>query len=152
MDKLGKDQFVDLLEPLIVQLGYELVDIDALFGSRSSVLRLYIDKDDGITLKDCEKVSRQVGALLDVEDPISADYSLEVSSPGLNRRLIKAEHFQRFSGEKVKIKLHIPFEDRRNFKSKLLGFKDDKVLVDDDGITYAIPMNVIDSARLIPEL
>jgi ribosome maturation factor RimP len=97
-------------------------------------------------------VSRQVSALLDVEDPIGVDYSLEVSSPGLNRRLVKAEHFERFAGEQVKIKLRLPLDERRNFKSRLLGFKNDKVLVEEDGKTYEIPLQDIDVARLVPEL
>ncbi len=148
----GREQFIALLEPLVVQLGYELADVEAKFGASSGVLRLFIDKEDGIGLEDCETVSRQVGALLDVEDPISGDYSLEVSSPGLNRRLVKAEHFERFAGEQVKIKLRKPLDERRNFKSRLLGFKDGKVLVEEDGATYAIPFKDIDTARIVPEL
>lgn len=147
-----REQMIELLEPLVKQLGYELADVEAQFGAKGGILRLFIDKEQGIGLEDCGVVSRQVSALLDVEDPIPGDYSLEVSSPGLNRRLTKAEHFERFAGERVKLKLKTPHEDRRNFKSRLLGFKDDKVLVEDDGITYAIPLKNIDVARIMPKL
>ena len=152
MQAPDREFFIGLLEPLVTELGYELADVEARFGARSGVLRIFIDRPEGISLEDCEIVSRQVSALLDVEDPIPGDYSLEVSSPGLNRRLVKAEHFERFAGETVKIKLRRPLGQRRNFKSTLVGFKDDKVVVNEDGEDFEIPFADIDTARLVPQI
>ena len=128
---MQRDQLIDLLEPSVEQLGYELFDLEFQLGGTNGLLRLYIDsKDDsGIGVDDCETVSRQVSALLDVEDPLSGDYSLEVSSPGLNRRLVKAQHFERFAGSRVKVKLKRLVDGRRNFKAKLIGWDDSNVLL-----------------------
>ena len=115
------------------------------------MVRLYIDKEDGIKLEDCEVVSRQVSALLDVEDPIVGDYSLEVSSPGMNRRLVKAEHFEKFAGEKVKVKLKRLVEGRRNFKAKLIGYVKPNVVLKEGKAEFAIPLDEIDTARIVPK-
>jgi ribosome maturation factor RimP len=152
MAQLGREHFIGLLEPVVQRLGFELVDLEANFGSRSSVLRLFIDHEAGVTLDDCEVVSRQVSAVLDVEDPIPGDYNLEVSSPGLNRRLVKPEHFERFAGERVRVRLMQPLDGRRNFKAALLGHEDGKALLEQDGVRYEIPLENIDMARLVPEL
>ena len=92
-EELGK-----LLEPTVERLGYELIDLELRLGGRQGMVRLFIDKPDGIDLDDCERVSRAVSALLDVEDPVPVNYNLEVSSPGLDRKLTKVEHLQRFVG------------------------------------------------------
>ena len=147
----GKEQLDALLAPVVEQLGYELADIEANLGSKHNVLRLFIDKADGITLEDCERVSRQVSAVLDVEDPIAGDYSLEVSSPGLNRRLVKAEHFERFAGERVKVKLKRLFEGRRNFKAKLVGYKEPNVVLREGQAEFLVPLQEIDTARVVPK-
>ena len=97
------DELHGLLEPAIERLGYELVDLDVRLGGKGGLLRITIDKPDGIDLSDCEKVSLATSALLDVEDPIAENYNLEVSSPGLDRKLTKVEHFQRFEGETLKV-------------------------------------------------
>ncbi len=152
MAELGRDEFISLLAPVVEKLGFELADVEAQFGSRNGLLRLFIDHEAGITVDDCAAVSRQVSAMLDVEDPIRGDYSLEVSSPGLNRRLVKPEHFDRFAGQLVKIKLRRSLDQRRNFKAKLLGYESDQVLLDEDGKQHAIPFEDIDTARLVPEL
>lgn len=153
MSSVHQEQIVALLEPEIERLGYELADIELnLVGG--GVLRLFIDTMDneaGITLEDCEAVSRQVSALLDVEDPIPGEYNLEVSSPGLNRRLVKEAHFERFAGSKVKVKLKQLFEGRRNFKGRLVGYDEPNVLVKEGKQTFAIPFKDIDSARVVPD-
>ncbi|NND54138.1 MAG: ribosome maturation factor RimP [Gammaproteobacteria bacterium] len=151
MSEVHKDQIIALLEPEIEQLGYELADIEVNLVGGGGVLRLFIDKEDGIALEDCEKVSRQVSALLDVEDPIPGEYSLEVSSPGLNRRLVKAAHFERFAGSKVKLKLKRIVEGRRNYKGRLVGYEEPNVLVKEGKETFAIPFQEIDTARVVPE-
>jgi len=139
-----------MLEPTVGRLGYELSDLELETGA-SGLLRLYIDQADGITLEDCESVSRQVSALLDVEDPIQGDYRLEVSSPGLNRRLAKAQHFERFAGERVKVKLKRLVEGRRNFKAKLIGYAEPNVVLQEGKEKFLIPLDEIDTARIVPK-
>lgn len=153
----ARDDIVALLEPEVESLGYELSDIEVSISGGGGVLRLFIDRPDstpenGVTLEDCEQVSRQVSALLDVEDPIPGEYTLEVSSPGLNRRLVKAAHFERFAGNRVKLKLKRLVEGRRNVKGRLVGYEEPNVLVKEGKETFAIPLIEIDMARLVPDL
>ena len=140
-----------LLEPTIERLGYEMTDIEAKLGGKNGVIRVFIDHDDGIGIEDCEKVSRAVSALLDVEDPVPGHYDLEVSSPGFNRKLTKVQHFQRFTGEIVKVEMRFPIEGRKRFRGKLLSTDDENIMVDVDGVSHSLPMATIDTARLVPE-
>ncbi len=137
-----------MLEPSIQGLGYELVDVE-IHSNRNGCLRLYIDRDSGIGLDDCEIVSRQVSALLDVEDPISGQYELEVSSPGFERSLRTLEHFRRFVGAVVKIKLRLARKGRQNFKGLLVGVKDQDVLIEIDNETVRLTYLDIASAQLV---
>ena len=133
-------------------LGYEVVDIEFRPHASNGLLRVYIDQKKGIQLEDCEAVSRQLSAMLDVEDPIPGHFTLEVSSPGLDRSLRKAEDFEQFAGEIVKIKMAMPnLEGQRNFTGKLLGLKEGEVLLEADGETHYLPLGGIDSARLVPQ-
>ena len=109
------DKVFSVIEPSINELGYELLGIEYISSGKHSILRLYIDSVDGIGVDDCEAVSRQVGAIMDVEDPISSQYSLEVSSPGIERPLFKVAHYQRFLGHDVRLRTYRPIEGRRNF-------------------------------------
>ena len=141
-----------LIEPIVEGLGYEVVDIEFRPHPRDGLLRIFIDQEQGIQLEDCTTVSRQVSAMLDVEDPVPGQFNLEVSSPGLDRPLRKASDFERFSGEKVKIKLSMPtLEGQRNFTGKLVGFKDNEVLIVVDGETHYLPLGGIDKAHLVPK-
>lgn len=141
-----------LIEPVVSGLGYEVVDIEYRPHPRDGLLRVFIDHEAGIQLDDCEKVSRQLSAMLDVEDPIPGHFNLEISSPGLDRPLRKVEDFERFAGEMVKIKLTMPtMEGQRNFSGKLLGLKDNEVLVEVDGEIKYLPLGGIDKARLVPQ-
>jgi len=148
---MQRDQLIAMLEPTVERLGYELADLEVATG----LLRLYIDKpdpDESVGLEDCETVSRQVSALLDVEDPIPGDYNLEVSSPGLNRRLVKAEHFERFAGNRVRVKLKRLVEGRRHFtKAMLVGIEDSNVLLQEGKDRFAVPLQEIDTARVLPK-
>ena len=141
-----------LLEPVISLMGYELVGIEYLGQGRNGVLRVYIDKTDGVTLDDCEKVSRQVSGLLDVEDPIRERYTLEVSSPGLDRPLFTREHFARHTGEWVQVRLDKPLDGRRNFKGIIQGMQDEEVLLEVDGTQFVLPLKTIEKARLVPKI
>lgn len=152
----AREDIAALLEPEVESLGFELTDIEVSLSSGGGVLRLFIDKPDsspenGVTLDDCEKVSRQVSAVLDVEDPIPGEYTLEVSSPGMNRRLVKAAHFERFAGSRVKLKLKRLVDGRRNLKGRLAGYEAPNVLVEEGRETIAVPLEEIDTARLVPD-
>jgi len=120
----------ELLEPGIRSLGYELVGVEYQTGGKGGgLLRVYIDKDEGISADDCQKVSYQVSGVLDVEDPIAGHYTLEVSSPGLDRLLFKPEDFERFAGQLVKLRVIYPIEGQRKFKGRLLGLRDTNVVI-----------------------
>ncbi len=133
IDSVTGDELQNLLEPAVERLGYELTDLEVRLGGKGGLLRLTIDKPEGIDLDDCEKVSRAMSALLDVEDPVPGNYNLEVSSPGLDRKLTKVEHFQRFKGETLKVTMRFPIEGRRRFRGKLVSSDDENIVVDVDG-------------------
>ena len=146
------EELTKLLEPAIEQLGFELSDLEVNLGGRDGLIRLFIDKADGVGLEDCESVSRQVSALLDVEDPLPGHYVLEVSSPGLDRRLTKLEHFQRFMGKEVQVILRFPIAGRKNFRGALRAADKENIDVEVDGESHRLPIATIQSARLIPTL
>ena len=147
---MSRDKLIKLVEPLVEHLGFELADLELRTGGRDGILRIFIDKADGIGIEDCEEVSRRVSAILDVEDPVQSDYTLEVSSPGLDRTLTKLAHFQRFMGQDVKVKLRFPLEGRRNYRGALKAADEDKIEVEVDGESFSLPLATIESARLIP--
>jgi len=147
----NRTQLWDLLEPVVTGMGYELVEIEYNPGSRHGLLRLYIDHEDGIVLDDCTEVSHQVSALLDVEDPIHGRYSLEVSSPGMDRPLRGIKDYERFTGEIVKIKTGMAIDGRRNFKGRLCGVEGDEINIECDGQQFYLPLASIEKARLVPE-
>lgn len=144
------NELQELLEPSIERLGYELIDLEARLGGKSGVVRVFIDRPEGISLEDCEKVSRAVSALLDVEDPLPGQYNLEVSSPGLDRKLTKVKHFQRFKGETVKVEMRFPIEGRKRFRGTLVSSNDENIVVEVDGESHTLPLATIDIARLAP--
>ena len=147
---MSKAELIRLLEPTIERMGYELADLEIRTGGRNGLLRLFIDKDSGIGIDDCEAVSHQVSAILDVEDPISGNYTLEISSPGFDRTLTKPTHFQRFMGEDVKVRLRTPLEGRRNFRGALKAADEVNIEVEVDGQLHQLPIATIESARLVP--
>lgn len=140
-----------MLEPGIRALGFELVDVEYATAGGRNVLRIYIDRPDGVTVDDCATVSRQVSAALDVEDPIPEQYVLEVSSPGLDRPLVKREDFERFAGEMVKVRMGEAVLGRKNFKGTLVGVEGDMIVVDVDQERYRLPIARIERARLVPQ-
>ena len=109
------DKVLSIINPSIKDLGYELLGIEYVTSGKHSILRLYIDSEDGIGVDDCEIVSRQVSAIMDVEDPITGQYNLEVSSPGIERPLFVVAHYMRFLGHDVRLRTFRPIEGRRNF-------------------------------------
>lgn len=146
-----KHPLQDLLEPVITGLGYEVVRILTI-GQKNPTLQIMIDRLDGkdITVEDCATVSRAVSAVLDEKDPIKDQYSLEVSSPGLDRPLTKIEHFKRFSGYEARIETAVEVKKRKRFKG-VLGNVDEqnRVHIDVDGTDYAIAFDDISKAKLI---
>lgn len=141
-----------MVEPVVAAMGYELVGVEFHRQPGNNLMRVYIDQDRGVSLDDCEAVSNQLSAMLDVEDPIKGRYALEVSSPGLDRPLFVREHFERFAGQKVKIRLSIPREGRRNYTGMLQGVEDEAVIIVVDGQELRLPLAEIEQARLVPEL
>jgi ribosome maturation factor RimP len=146
---VDKERLIGLLEPTVTAMGFELADLDAYFGRRG-LLRLFIDRQGGVTLDDCQRVSEQVSALLDVEDPLPGAYVLEVSSPGFDRRLRTLGHFERFSGEAAKVELKDAREGRRNLTGRLAGVEGSVVLLEVDGELWRLPFSEIAVARLAP--
>ena len=123
-----------LITPVVEGLGLELYDLDYLTEYGRKVLRLYIEKESGATLDDCEKVSYAVEPVLDANDPIPGAYVLEVSSPGIERKLVKDSHYARYSGQQVEVKLYRPLSDERKqkvFRGILRGLEDDTVIISD---------------------
>lgn len=137
------------LERVVEFAGMELVHVEARRESGGMVLRLFIDREGGVTLDDCARVSRQVSAELDADDPLPGRYTLEVSSPGLDRPLSKDRDFQRFSGQTVRIVTAAPLDGQRHFKGRLNGLAEGSVhVVLEDGREIAIPREMMTSARL----
>lgn len=139
-----------LIEPVLDSMGFDLLMAELTHGGRP-VLRLYIDAPGGVVLADCESVSRQVSALLDVEDPIEGDYTLEVSSPGLDRPLVTAAHFEAVRGKTVRIKMNYAQDGRRRFRGRLLAVASEGVEVECDGEVYELPFNEMNRANLVAE-
>lgn len=152
MAYLAQARFEELINPVVTMLGFELVGIEYFPRGKKSLLRIYIDKPDGISLDDCAVVSHQVSGTLDVEDPIKGNYILEVSSPGIDRPLFKMEHFAQFAGNKVKLRLVYPRDGQRNLKGTLQGMENDNVKLEVDGKLLLLPFSTIEKAKLVPDL
>jgi ribosome maturation factor RimP len=140
-----------LLQPLVEDLGYEFVGLNYSNNPKNKVLRIYIDHPEGIAVEDCEAVSRESAALLDVEDPIPGHYNLEVSSPGLDRPLFTLEHYRQFTGQEAQLSLFAPKDGRRKYKGIILGTAEDCVLIEQDGAEVALDLGNIAKARLVPD-
>jgi ribosome maturation factor RimP len=143
----------NLVESGVKALGFELVEVDLQGGRQHQTLRVYIDGPHGITVDNCADVSRQLSAIFDVEDPIPGSYTLEVSSPGLDRPLTSAADFQRFLGETIKVRLQRALATgRKNFTGRLLEVLEDHVVVEVDNERFDLPFADIERARLVPRI
>jgi ribosome maturation factor RimP len=147
-----EQKLTELLRPAVEETGKSLLGIEYISAGNNSILRLFIDHENGIDVDDCAEVSRQVGALLDVEDPISSEYNLEVSSPGVDRPLFDIAHFQAVIGEIVNIKLSIPLNGRRKFKGPLVAIENNNLIIEVDSIDYEMPIGNVDKANLVAKL
>jgi len=147
----ASEKLVAIIEPAVSALGFELLGVEYMPQGRHSLLRIYIDHEDGITVDDCGDVSHQVSAVLDVEDPIRGEYTLEVSSPGLERPLFTLEHYARFAEQLAEIRLHAPLHGRRKFKGRIQGVDGDEVILDVEGEEQRLAIGNIEKAHLIHE-
>ncbi len=140
-----------LIEPVINAMGYQLWGVEYLGQGKHSILRVYLDKTGGVDIEDCAQASKQISSLLDVEDPIKSEYTLEVSSPGLDRMLFSLEQFQEYAGHHSKIRLTETFEGQRNFTGQIKAVKNDEVvlIIGDEEIT--LPYELIEKANLISQ-
>jgi len=145
-----EQQLIDMLKPVVEAMGYDFWGLEYIAQGKNSVLRIFIDGENGINVDDCAAVSRQVSGVMDVEDPISSEYNLEVSSPGLDRPIFTLEQFEKYVGEFVDVKLRYAFEGRRKFKGKLVGIEDgEDIVIHVDNHEYLLPIDSIDKANLI---
>jgi ribosome maturation factor RimP len=147
-----RDQLRELLAPVVAGLGYQLWELEFMPRSGGGLLRLYIDSPGGITVDDCERVSHRVSETLDAADPIPSHYTLEVSSPGLDRVLRTREHFERFAGERVKLEMMQPIEGRKRFAGRLLGVGDGEITLELESGRISLPIEDIHRARLAPDM
>jgi ribosome maturation factor RimP len=145
-----REKLIALIEPVLAQLGYELVELEYAAGRTSAVVRIFIDQPAGISVDDCERVSRDVAALLDVDDPIPTAYTLEVSSPGFDRVLRTPGHFERFVGERIFVELQAPRAGRKRYTGILKTVSAAGIELEVDKQTVDVPFGEIAKARLAP--
>lgn len=143
------EQIHRLIEPTVTGLGYQLWGVELLSQGRHSLLRIYIESENGITVDDCARVSHQVSGVLDVEDPIQSRYTLEVSSPGIDRPLFLLEQYRNYIGQWLKLRLRTPFEGRRKFAGTLTAIEDDEVVIQIDDEEYVLPFEMIEKANIV---
>ncbi len=139
-----------MLTPPVEALGFELVGVEFVRAGKHSILRVFIDHENGIDVDDCADVSHQISAVMDVEDPITTEYNLEVSSPGMDRPLFKSEHYALVVGEIITVKLSIPQDGRRNFKGLLLKCENDTILIKVDNDEFSLAIANIEKGNLVP--
>lgn len=140
----------DMLNAPVEALGFELLGVEFVRAGKHSTLRVYIDHENGVTVDHCADVSHQVSAVLDVEDPISTEYNLEVSSPGMDRPLFKETHYQACVGEVVQVRLRVPMDNRRNFKGPLKVCEGGNITIDIDGQDFVLAIANIEKGNLVP--
>ena len=146
-----RDQLIELLQPVVADLGYELWELEYAARSGGGLLRLYIDAPDGISVEDCERVSRAVSQKMDEADPIAAQYTLEVSSPGLDRVLRTQAHFARFTGEPVEVEMMQKLNGRKRFAGRLTNVTEGAITLEMEGGAVSLPLDAIHKARLAPQ-
>ena len=142
----------DRLESLVNAMGYEFVGCEIHTQRAQQILRLYIDSDKGVNLSDCSKVSHQVSAWLDVEDPVQGRYALEVSSPGLDRPLFELKHYQKQLGNRIKVSVYTPIHNRRKFVGVLLRVDGNDIHLLVDAQEVVLPLLEIEKANVIADI
>ena len=147
--KRSESAITELIEPTVLAMELQLWGIDLSQRGKYSILRIYIEREEGVTITDCEKVSRQVSAILDMEDPIAGEYTLEVSSPGLDRPLFTSEQFGRFIGSAVKVRLHHPVDGRRKLNGSIENVSGDEIMLSVDGEGFRLQHTDIEKANVV---
>ena len=146
-------EFMELFEPVVESMGYELVGVEFQGAGSHGTLRVYIDRDSGVNLNDCAAISHQISGILDVEEPIKQAYDLEISSPGIDRPLFRLADFERFTGKTARIKLAVGLQGRKNFKGELQGVADSKLVkIEVDGEQFDLPYADIAKANLVGDI
>ena len=148
---VANSELKQLLGPVVEALGCELWGLELQTGGKTKLLRMYIDRaEEGIGVDDCERVSRQASAVLDVEEAINGEYILEVSSPGMDRPLYELSQYEQFIGEDISLRLRFPYEGRRNFKGRLTGIDDDEIVLVVTDHEFLFPVEGIEKANVVP--
>jgi ribosome maturation factor RimP len=147
----ANSELKQLLGPVVEALGCELWGLELQAGGKTKLLRIYIDRaEDGIGVDDCERVSRQASAVLDVEEAINGEYILEVSSPGMDRPLYELNQYEQYIGEDISLRLRFPYEGRRNFKGRLTGIDNDEIVLVVTDHEFLFPVEGIEKANVVP--
>jgi len=146
-----EERLTEMLTPSVEDLGYELVGVEYVRAGKHSTLRVYIDQEEGILVDDCAAVSQQVSAIMDVEDPITNEYTLEVSSPGLERPLFKATQYAEFIGEEVKVQLRMPIQNRRRWKGVISNVDGEIICITVEGKEERFALSNIQKANIVPK-
>ena len=147
--KSSAEKVTQLIEPTVQALDLELWGVEHASQGKYSVLRIFIEREAGVTIDDCERVSRQASAIFDVEEPIAGEYTLEVSSPGIDRLLFTPQQFQRYRGEEVSVRMRTPVNGRRKFKGTLTDVVDDIIHIQVDGSDFELPHGDIEKANIV---
>jgi len=147
--KSNAEKVTQLIEPTVQALDLELWGVEHASQGKYSVLRIFIEREAGVTIDDCERVSRQASAIFDVEEPIAGEYTLEVSSPGIDRLLFTPQQFQRYRGEEVSVRMRTPVDGRRKFKGTLTDVVDDIIHIQVDGSDFELPHGDIEKANIV---
>ncbi|MBI2791228.1 MAG: ribosome maturation factor RimP [Gammaproteobacteria bacterium] len=147
-----QEKWQSIIGPILVDTSFELVGVECVGGGKHTVVRIYIDKPGGINLDDIVHLSRQISVVLDVEEPIKGHYTLEVSSPGLERPLFTAAHFKQQIGQKVFVKTSLAVSNRQNFKGMLLDANEKEIQLDVDGQNFTFAYEDIDKAKVVPDI
>ena len=149
---MAKDtQLTEMIAPVVESMGFIFWGLEFVPQGRHSMLRIFIDHADGINVDHCAAVSRQVSSVLDVEDPIAQEYTLEVSSPGMDRPLFTLEQFAAHTGHVVDLRLRMAFDGRRKFKGLLIGVEEQDVVIRVDDNEYLLPVELIEKANVVPQ-
>ena len=144
-------QLTELIAPVVESMGFTFWGLEFMPQGKRSMLRIFIDHADGINVDHCAQVSRQVSAVMDVEDPFAQEYTLEVSSPGMDRPLFTLEQFQQYANHIVELRLRMPFDGRRKFKGQLIGVEQEDVVLVVDDHEYLLPIELIEKANVVPQ-
>jgi ribosome maturation factor RimP len=148
---VSRETLALLVEPVAEAMGLELWGVEYFARGKITMLRVYIDREGGVGIGDCERFSRQLGSVLDVEDPILGEYTLEVSSPGLDRPLYSLTQYSQYVGQVIDLKLRFPYEERRKFKGELKAVESGDVVLVVDDHEYLFPFESIEKARVVPQ-